>query len=80
MNMNEAKSRDRAIRPVELQKILGLSRSSIHRLEVSGVLPKKRKYGGGTSTYYLESEILEFLKNQPKAENDSVNKRTPQAA
>jgi predicted DNA-binding transcriptional regulator AlpA len=65
MNKNDIKNRDRAIRPAELQQILGLSRSSIHRLETSGQLPKKRKYGGGTSCYYLESEIIDFLRSQP---------------
>lgn len=61
------KSCDRAIRPSELMQILGISRSSVHRLEISGVLPKKRKYNGGASTFYMESEIIEFMKNQPQA-------------
>lgn len=78
MNKHEIKTRDRAIRPSELQQILGISRSSVHRLEVSGVLPKKRKFIGGVSCYYLESEIVEFLKNQPQV--DANNKTTPQAA
>jgi predicted DNA-binding transcriptional regulator AlpA len=72
------KNRDRAIRPGELMQILGISRSSIHRLEVSGALPPKRKFSGGGSCYYLESEILYFLKNQPQV---GVKKhQTPQMA
>lgn len=75
MNKNIVKNRDRAIRPAELQQILGLSRSSIHRLEVSGQLPKKRKFLGGSSCFYLESEIFDFLQNQPQVEVN--NKTTP---
>lgn len=75
MNVHNTKCRDRAIRPSELQQILGISRSSVHRLEVSGALPKKRKFAGGVSCYYLESEIVEFLKNQPQ-----VDVKTPQVA
>ncbi len=67
MGKQNTKNSDRAIRPAELQLILGLSRSSIHRLEISGALPKKRKFNGGTSTFYLESEILAFLESQPQA-------------
>lgn len=67
MNKKDIKSRDRAIRVSELQDILGISRTSIHRLEVSGVLPTKRRFIGGVSCFYLESEIIEFLKNQPQA-------------
>lgn len=77
MNKNDNRNRDRAIRPSELQEILGISRSSVHRLEVSGALPKKRKFSGGVSCFYLESEIIEFLKNQPRV--DCINKITPQA-
>jgi|GEM_PF-5978358 len=75
---DNTKDGDRAIRPAELQQILGISRSSIHRLEVSGVLPKKRKYHGGTSTFYVASEIIAFMKNQPQV--DSNDKTTPQTA
>jgi len=78
MNKNDTKKSDRAIRPAELQQILGLSRSSIHRLEVSGALPKKRKFIGGASCFYLESEILDFLRNQQQV--DANNKTTPQVA
>jgi len=62
---------DRAIRPAELMRILGLSRSSIHRLEISGDLPRKRKFGSGSSCFYLESEIIEFLKSQPQVDTES---------
>ena len=58
MNEHDTKCRDRAIRPSELQQILGISRSSVHRMEVSGVLPAKRKFIGGVSCFYLESEII----------------------
>lgn len=79
MNKNEINNRDRAVRPAELQQILGVSRSTIRRLEISGQLPRKRKFGAGTSCFYLESEIIDFLKNQPQAGGDS-DKTTPQAA
>ncbi len=75
---DDTKNRDRAIRPSELQQILGISRSSIHRLEVSGVLPKKRKFFGGASCFYLESEIVEFLRGQQQV--DGPKKTAPQIA
>lgn len=75
---DDTKTRDRAIRPAELQQILGISKSSIHRLEASGVLPKKRKYIGGVSCFYLESEILNFLRNQQQV--DGAQKTTLQVA
>lgn len=65
---------DRAIRPSELMQILGLSRSSVARMEVSGALPPKRKFSGGASCYYLRSEIVAFLQNQPKV---GVKKNNP---
>lgn len=68
MDLDAYKNRDRAIRPLELQQILGVSRSTVHRMEIAGVLPKKRKFLGGTSCYYLESEVIEFLRNQPQAD------------
>jgi predicted DNA-binding transcriptional regulator AlpA len=71
MNKNDGNDADRAIRPVELQQILGISRSSIHRLSVAGSLPQKRRYPGGESTYYLLSEILAFLKNQPQSNSEN---------
>lgn len=72
------KSSDRAIRPEELRGLLGISKSSIYRLEQSGALPKKRRYAGGTSCFYMESEIIAFMKNQPQV--DCLNKTTPQIA
>lgn len=73
MDLDVYKNRDRAIRPSELQQIFGVSRSTVHRMEIAGVLPKKRKFPGGTSCYYLESEITEFLRNQPQADTQADN-------
>ncbi|MDD2540645.1 MAG: helix-turn-helix domain-containing protein [Desulfuromonadaceae bacterium] len=66
MSAKTAKVQDRAIRPAQLQEMLGLSRSAIHRLHAAGLLPSKRRYTGGSSIFYIESEILEFMKNQPQ--------------
>jgi len=68
MKSHETKIQDRAIRPEELRSLLGISKSSIYRLELSGALPKKRRYAGGTSCFYMESEIIDFLKSQPQVD------------
>lgn len=68
MKNHDTKMQDRAIRPEELRHLLGISRSSIYRLELSGALPKKRKFVGGNSCFYMESEIIDFLKNQPQVD------------
>ena len=64
----DTKVQDRAIRPEELRHLLGISQSSVYRLELSGSLPKKRRFVGGTSCFYMESEIIDFLKKQPQVD------------
>jgi len=48
------------IRRNQLKQIVGISPSSVDRLEAAGQFPKRRKIGPGC-VGWLYSEVLEFL-------------------
>lgn len=54
------KKGDRIIRKPELRKIVGLSDTSIWRLEKSGEFPKRVQLGAGAVGWLL-SEVMEWL-------------------
>lgn len=60
---------EKIIRMNQLVKILGISRSSIHRLQTQGdFVPKIRI--GTRSVGYLESALTEWVKNREARESE----------
>jgi prophage regulatory protein len=53
---------DRIVREVELTELVGLSRSTVYRLEKSGAFPHRRKLSSH-SVGWLLSEIQEWQKS-----------------
>jgi prophage regulatory protein len=53
------------IRRNQLKSIVGISPSSIDRLEREGSFPARRRIGAGTVGWLLH-EVQEFLSSQPK--------------
>ena len=67
---------DRFIRVSELEKILGLSKSTIYRLEKSGDLPRKR-YVTEKTVAWVESEIDEWIVSRSEVVEENEKKRDP---
>ena len=61
---------ERLIRKPELLSIIGLSDSSIWRMEKAGKFPGRIQLGGN-SVAWFESEILDWLKDKAAARLDS---------
>jgi prophage regulatory protein len=57
---------DPHIRLREVQRITGLSKSSIYRLEALGVFPRRVKLSERASAWKL-SELSQFLAERPRA-------------
>jgi prophage regulatory protein len=57
-------SADRIIDLNEVKSRVSLSRSTIRRLELAGLFPRRRKIGR-RKVGWLESEVLEFVKACP---------------
>lgn len=55
---------DRLLRFGEVQKLVGLSRVSVWRMERLGKFPKRRKLGLN-SVAWISSEIDEWILNRP---------------
>lgn len=53
----------RIIRPKELSKITGLSRTTLWRLERRKEFPARRRLSSG-SVGYLESEVLQWIQER----------------
>jgi len=64
-------TRERLIRKPELLLMIGLSDSSIWRMEKAGKFPGRIQLGGN-SVAWFESEILEWLKDKAAARLDST--------
>lgn len=58
---------ERIIRPVELQDILGVTASTIWRMERDGRLPARIKISK-RAVGWRESDIEEWIQNRPEAE------------
>jgi prophage regulatory protein len=54
------------LRWYEVKERTGLSRSTIWRLEGSGIFPRRRQLGGN-SVGWVEAEIQEWLEGRPFA-------------
>ena len=67
----ELHTRDRLIRKPELLLMIGLSDSSIWRMEKAGKFPGRIQLGGN-SVAWFESEILDWLKDKAAARLDST--------
>ena len=63
-------SRERLIRKADLLLMIGLSDSSIWRMEKAGKFPGRIQLGGN-SVAWFESEILDWLKDKAAARLDS---------
>lgn len=61
MNFN-----DRILRVPDVLKLIGLSRSSVWRLEKAGLFPKRKRIGVRAVGWSLE-EIQEWLASRPAA-------------
>ncbi len=55
---------ERIIRPREISKATGLSRTSIWRLEAKGEFPQRRQVGPG-AVGWLASEVEDWLRSRP---------------
>ena len=64
-------TRERLIRKPELLLMIGLSDSSIWRMEKAGKFPGRIQLGGN-SVAWFESEILDWLKDKASARLDST--------
>ncbi len=58
---------ERALRASEVERMAGLSRTTIWRRERDGTFPRRRRSGG--IVYWLETEVREWLRAQPAAED-----------
>jgi prophage regulatory protein len=58
---------NRVQRAREVQRLTGLSRSTLWRLEKDGDFPKRLKLGPG-AVGWLESEVLEWLSTRKRME------------
>lgn len=56
---------DRVVRATELKEIIGLSRTSVWRLENSGEFPKRRQISPG-AVGWLHSEVIEWLESRQR--------------
>ena len=54
------------IRRNQLTTLIGISPSSVDRLEKAGEFPRRRRVGPGT-VGWLRDEVVEFLNRQPMA-------------
>jgi prophage regulatory protein len=56
---------DRVLRITEVEKVVGLKRPTIFKLENLGLFPRRRHIGLGRNVGWLASELTDFLKNLP---------------
>ena len=56
---------DRLIRRQEVEKLTGLSRSTIYRLRKLGKFPEQVRVGSRAVRWWL-SEILDWIKSRPR--------------
>ena len=56
---------DRLIRRPEVEKLTGLSRSTIYRLRKLGKFPEQVRIGSRAVAWWL-SEILAYMKSRPR--------------
>ncbi len=57
---------DGFIRPARLAEQLGVSRSTVWRMEKAGVLPPKVAITGGRAVGWRVSEVIEFVNSRKK--------------
>lgn len=55
---------EQLLRKKDVCQLVGLSVSTIRRLEIEGVFPKRRQIGNGRAVRWLASEVEEFMKTR----------------
>jgi prophage regulatory protein len=60
-----ASTGERALRVTEATQRVGLSRTTLWRMARAGAFPKPRLLSPGGTCFWLESEIVTWLKSRP---------------
>lgn len=59
---------ERILRPAEVDRVTGLSKSARYDMEARGLFPKRIKLSARSSGY-LESEVEDWIQSRPRAES-----------